>query len=222
MLTSSGRPGSSLSSAAKRAHLNITITDFKAGMEKFAAMFTKAYNLRLLFRGTKAETNGRTITVPEISVFSRPNMTDAEVEEALKAIMCVRGFVFHEGAHIMKTDFVAWNSAARRGPKFRLLVNILEDVRIETWISGVFQGAKEALHDTRAWVYEEVIRHLQAGDVASQYAQLIYAVSLVGHYPDRYASHPLWNHLSAPPPATPGSTPRASRRPLTRPTRPPW
>lgn len=193
------RPGSS---SRKREALNISIEDFKSGMEKFARMFTGNYGVQLVFRGTSAYTDGKRIVVPELSLLSRPNMTDKEIDEAIEFLMCTRGFVYHEGAHIIFSGDIKTTvkAAVKVSPKFKLLWNVLEDLRIERAISDMYPGAREALVFMNDWLMNRIATtskdSIAKGGKISPFAQVCYAIGLIGTLAGTGEEHEMWSLLN--------------------------
>lgn len=186
--------------------LSVAIEDYKAGLEKFAGMFSGNYGVRVIFRGVQAMTNGKTIVVPDLSLLERKNMTDQETREAMDYLTCTRGFVYHEGAHIIFSDL--GHKTKQRvdrvggGKKFMQLWNILEDSRIERAVAKVYPGAKETLAFTRSFAMNETKKAFDAyaamGQPFSDYTNLIYAISLLGNLDKQGKKHPLWKTLKLP------------------------
>lgn len=89
-------------------------------------------DLRTDRRATTAATNGRVVILPPLPY------TGGEL-----AIYSL-GYIVHESGHIRHTDFTA--AGTRPGDELhRMLVNVLEDIRIERLINGVFPGARHWL-----------------------------------------------------------------------------
>lgn len=89
-------------------------------------------DLRTDPRATTAATNGRVVILPPLPY------TGGEL-----AIYSL-GYIVHESGHIRHTDFAA--AGTRPGDELhRMLVNVLEDIRIERLINGVFPGARHWL-----------------------------------------------------------------------------
>lgn len=178
------------------------ITDFKAGLEKFAAMFTDNYGLKLVFRGTEARTDGKTIIVPELSLLERKNMTEAEVTEALNYLTCTRGYVYHEGAHVIFTDMsTTLNNIITKtgGMKFKQLCNTLEDLRVERKVGKVYPGAKETLHFSNVFLFDEIAKTYSTTGKVDPYVQLLYAFMLLGGMTGPSGrDHALWPKLDLP------------------------
>lgn len=76
-----------------------------------------------------ASTNGKVIFFPPL-----PYKGD---ELAVYSL----GYLVHEAGHIRSSDFEAFVEASKT-PLHKMLINVLEDVRIERLINGVFPGAR--------------------------------------------------------------------------------
>ena len=59
----------------------------------------------------------------------------------------------HEGGHIRFTSKKAWDEAARRGPAFQHLTNIIEDGRIEAAVGQELPGAGRWIKFTNQYVF---------------------------------------------------------------------
>lgn len=202
-------PGSSTShgknsSSPGLSVLSVQIEDYKSGLEKFAAMFSGNYGVKLIFKGTQAYTTGKMIVVPELTLLERANMTPKEVKEALDYLTCTRGFVYHEGAHIIYSDFshavAARITKKRGGKKYDQLIQTLEDMRIENKISQIYPGAREVLSFTRDFVNVETKKvfdqRAASGEPFTMYTHLIYAISLLGNLHKNGREHALWKTLA--------------------------
>jgi Mg-chelatase subunit ChlD len=90
-------------------------------------------NIKTDPNATTAGTNGTTIFFPPL-----PYKGD---ELAVYAI----GFLVHEAGHIRSSDFESFR-AAKKSPLLRMLINLLEDVRIERLMNSAYPGAKHWLN----------------------------------------------------------------------------
>jgi nitric oxide reductase activation protein len=123
---------------------------FTAGMQGMASTVGDK-DLRIIFEGTNAMTDGSMITVPDVSILDRDNATPEEMLEAASHLVSIRGYVYHEVAHVLHSDFEAFKRIKAR-PRFAQLVNLLEDVRIERKIGSRYPGMKYALDHLNAWL----------------------------------------------------------------------
>lgn len=83
-------------------------------------------------RALTASTNGKVVYFPPLPYKGE--------ELAIYSL----GYLIHEAGHIRSTDFTA-KSPATDTPLGRMLINLLEDVRIERLINGVYPGARKWL-----------------------------------------------------------------------------
>ncbi|ABE47349.1 VWA domain-containing protein [Polaromonas sp. JS666] len=120
-------------------------------------------DLRTDPRATTAATNGRVVILPPL-----PYTGD---ELAIYSL----GYIVHESGHIRQTDFTAVGTRPT-DELHRMLVNVLEDIRIERLINGVFPGARhwldaltlkfvetrrQGVNDPDAELPRKLIRYLQ-------------------------------------------------------------
>lgn len=201
MASSAGSLASPSYGAINRARLRGGIDNFKRGLSKFVEMFSGRYGLRLIFRGTSAHTNGKTIYIPELSIFDRQGMTDAELAEAHEFLMTTCGFVYHESAHVMFTTFNAKEHRKNRG--LHLLWNALEDGRIEKKIGDAYPGAREAIAFMHLWVERKVMRMVERGRAGettdalklTAASELLYGIITILHSPQSYRQRGYWSLL---------------------------
>lgn len=83
-------------------------------------------------RATTAATNGRVVILPPLPYTG--------TELAIYSL----GYIVHEAGHIRNTDFTA-GCTRPTDELHKMLVNVLEDIRIERLINGVFPGARHWL-----------------------------------------------------------------------------
>lgn len=88
-----------------------------------------------IYRGAGACTDGSSITLPAL-----PDGLLAW-SEIVKAI----AYLYHETAHILKTDFADWQTIAT--PLERAIMGVLEDIRIELYAVRRFPAARKYLGD---------------------------------------------------------------------------
>lgn len=109
-------------------------------VERTARMLSREYGVRVVWKGTQAGTDGRTITLPVLP--------DDAPDELLEA---VQGYLDHETAHIIFTDFKVF-SDPKLTPEQRFCINTVEDVRIEDAMGNLFPGAPYNLRKCHEWV----------------------------------------------------------------------
>lgn len=94
---------------------------FETGLEKLGRIIGSQYDIRIVFRGTGASTDGKTIYLP-----SSDNLTPELMAD-------MHGFLDHEVAHCRFTDFKQLEKLMKgKGGRFQKdLLNACEDSRIE-------------------------------------------------------------------------------------------
>lgn len=126
-----------------------TIRLLENSIERTARMLSKEYGIRVVWKGTQAMTDGRTITLPVLP----DNAPDALLE-------AVQGYLDHETAHIIFTDFSA---LTRQNPKLtpeqHLCVNTVEDVRIEARMGNIFPGSPYNFRKCHEWIVGKLAGH---------------------------------------------------------------
>ena len=80
----------------------------------------------------KACTDGDTIVVPELSLDKKLNQKQSSI---------FRGLVDHESAHVRYTDFETLNVIKDKPSYIKLLLNVIEDIRIDKKISSEYPGS---------------------------------------------------------------------------------
>jgi len=104
-----------------------------------AAAYGRKFGVQVQVGGANACTDGRTITIPEIS--------DDPLARTL-----AWGYLTHEAAHVRETNFGACARFAAKGPLFGSVLNVLEDVRIENAIMRPYPGARSTLDAVMTWL----------------------------------------------------------------------
>ena len=181
------------------------IAKWKQGMEIFARMLTDNYDARVIFRGTQAGTNGRTIVVPDVSLLARDNLTREEIDEALRLLKAVKGYIWHEGAHLIHTDMAAPRVVAvmeEHGAQFHHLNNGLEDIRIEHRVGHDWRGGKQVLDFVRQqYVWPRMAEGYtednaeESDDPSEHFGQIVTGLQVIANHPDDYEDHFLWQSL---------------------------
>lgn len=118
----------------------------ETSVERTARMLSKAYNIRVVWKGTDAFTDGRTIHLPII-----PDNAPDEFVEA------VQGYLDHEVAHVLFSDFNLMSVDSLTELQFEC-VNIVEDVRVEAAICQVFPGSAYNLRKTHSWIMNSLAK----------------------------------------------------------------
>lgn len=139
----------------KRSGLTHNINEMKRAFELLARMVADK-GVRVVFRGTTCATDHKTIYLPELSLLERSNMTEQEVVEAQSFLDTVRGYLFHEVAHILFTDDAVFQKGAAESPLVRHGMNAVEDVRIEKKMASLWRGAGVSLRHMNEWMLRKI------------------------------------------------------------------
>lgn len=137
--------------------------EFEQACVSAARTFGRADNIRVVFQGEAAMTDGSTIYVPSLD---RTKPLDKETA------MVARGFIDHEAGHIRHTNLVEYKDAIqraeRRGDKFfPMILNAIEDVRIEECVVEEYPGSAkniDAMNEALMENVAEAIKTLDAKD----------------------------------------------------------
>jgi acetylornithine/succinyldiaminopimelate/putrescine aminotransferase len=97
-----------------------------------AAALGNSLGVKVRVGGCVAQTDGKTITIPAY------NQDDPYYKDI------AWGYLAHEAAHVRFSDFDEFSSAATN-PIRRTMINILEDIRIESGIIRLYPGTKQTL-----------------------------------------------------------------------------
>jgi len=109
----------------------IEIPDHVEKFEKFAALVSQKSGIEIRMDGAKAQTNGKVIELPNIM-----GMTERETE-------FLYGILLHEIGHIKHSCFDKALFEAIKTDHHFLIVNAIEDARIENKMMEEYEGAKE-------------------------------------------------------------------------------
>lgn len=140
----------------KRTGLTHNINEMKRAFELLARMVADK-GVRVIFRGTTCATDHQTIFLPELALLERGGMTEKEVEESQQFLDAVRGFLFHEVAHILFTDRDVFEKGAKEDPKLlKHAMNAVEDVRIEKRMADQWRGAGVSLRLMNEWMLRKM------------------------------------------------------------------
>jgi len=118
-------------------------------VERTARMLAHEYGIRVVWRGSQAKTEGKTIILPVLP--------DDAPDELLEA---VQGYLDHETAHIIFTEFnVVSGYRPALTPEQLMCVNVCEDVRIEYAMGRLYPGSPYNLHRVHDWIYPRIAEH---------------------------------------------------------------
>jgi len=116
-------------------------------LEKVAKAVSRNYGIQLVFKGTQAKTDGKTIVLPTL-----PENLD-ENDEAK-----VRGYCDHEISHLLETDMDAFKKLGRDGNRTLFdVLNLVEDLRCERAMGKRYPGAKVNMEKTMNLLHNESV-----------------------------------------------------------------
>lgn len=117
---------------------------FQHEVTQTSALFGRKADVRVVFEGSDAKTNGTTIYLPALTLGVDINTDDQAV---------MRGYVDHEAGHVRHSDMPLilrkYGEYEASGRKLaRVLHNCLEDVWLERRVMAEYPGAERNLHAT--------------------------------------------------------------------------
>lgn len=112
-------------------------------VERTARLLSRQYGINVIWKAGECKTDGKTIYLPTLP----PDASD----DLLRA---VHGFLDHETAHILFTDFKATDKNMPHA-KF-MCINSVEDIRIETRLCELFPGSKSNLRAATDWIMPKI------------------------------------------------------------------
>lgn len=100
----------------------------------------KGNEVRVVFAGNQAKTNGSTIVIPK--------MGDGKMMQE-RHVKTIRGYADHESAHVLLSDNKVITKAKNEHEELvSYMTNAVEDVRIEKGFTGLYPGSKESIMQT--------------------------------------------------------------------------
>lgn len=125
------------------------------------AQMLSGSGIKVTQRGTSAYVEPDATGKPVL--INLPYIPDNATEELCEAI---QGFLDHEVAHCLFTDFKAANKIVRN-PKLHNLMNILEDARIEKRMAEMYRGCGSNLANTGSFFLKKfTVPEMQKADLA--------------------------------------------------------
>lgn len=145
---------------------------FSHEIGKTSTVFGRKHDVRVVFQGDGAATDGGTIILPSLDHNSDVNEAEADI---------MRGYVDHEAGHVRHTDFNALGEFAKASDGNQLVRsvhNALEDIWLERRVMDEYPGAAENLKAVSTAVNSEFLNEITAGDPRLQDDVFITAVAL--------------------------------------------
>lgn len=113
-------------------------------LEKIARIIAKQYNIKVVFGGDMAFTDGKIINLPYMDDIKNENITKN-----------IDGYLDHEVAHCLFTDF---KEVTKIDNKYHhTLLNFTEDIRIEREMMKKYSGTKFHILPLREWIEEKTL-----------------------------------------------------------------
>ena len=113
--------------------MKVNPSDYKylADFNKYAKFICDKFNVSVEFDGTSAHTDGKTITLPNVS-----GMSEEEID-------LLYGILLHEVGHIKYSDFSTEAFKMLKTTYHAHLANAIEDARVENSLMKEYDGAKD-------------------------------------------------------------------------------
>jgi len=131
---------------------NRKIQIFESSIERVARILSKKWKIRVVFQTDRCETSGSTIYLPVLPDNASTDLTNA-----------MQGYLDHEAAHVVYTDFKALNRV-KKLPKTMTVLNALEDPRIEKKWCDLYPGARINLKRAQEWALNKVAEEKEMVD----------------------------------------------------------
>lgn len=126
-------------------------------IENVASALSDNHGVKVIFRGGECHTNGKTIVLPSL-----PDKLPGPLVEM------IRGYLDHEVAHILFSDFRLLKKATEIGRKdkshLKFVFNAVEDIRIELKMAEVYKGSGINFKKSRDLSIEKLKERLSAAD----------------------------------------------------------
>lgn len=133
---------------------------FQHELGKTSSVFGRKHDVKVVFQGDGACTDGSTIILPSLD--QKADVSDEQAD-------VMRGYVDHEAGHVRHSDFGALAKFGREceetGNKLaRAVHNALEDVWLERRVRDEYPGAERNLRATTEAVNKQFLRDVPVGD----------------------------------------------------------
>lgn len=143
---------------------------FQHEIGRTSSVFGRKHDVRVVFAGDGAATDGSTIILPSMA-------QGADVSEEQASVM--RGYVDHEAGHVRHTDFEALRAWKPTASKLAgAIQNALEDIWLERRVRSEYPGAERNLRATATAVNKEFLSQVKAGDERLSSDKFIAAVAI--------------------------------------------
>lgn len=114
-------------------------------LEKLARVLSEKYKIKIIFKHDMCMTTGKTIFLPVIPEGASDEFLDA----------CA-GFLDHEVSHNLFTEMDRMKEANKIGKKHGIMLNAIEDPRVEKEMIKLWRGCKVNLRNCREWSLKQL------------------------------------------------------------------
>lgn len=163
---------------------------WESTLEKLGRILSEEYGIKVTFKYDMCATTGKEIFLPVIPEGAR--------QEFLAA---VQGYLDHEVSHILYTDWDVVEDAMRTGRKHYMLMNALEDARVEARMIEDWRGCKINLANCKEWSLPQL---KDRWDELSEFGKLCQGVCALASDEDHWFVHDVvepdkdtWDRLQA-------------------------
>lgn len=169
--------------------LSMEVEDFKSMMQKFAVLVSSK-GIRVIFQGTRAYCDRKTVYLPEPSIFLRKGMSPTEQARAFELLRVCKGNAFHEIFHILYTDF---NIVETPKPAVENeVLNVFEDIRINRKGTLEYPGSLVSIQFMLNWYFKEIEKRFKTYPPMQQLMYIVTLFLSAYHYQD----HGVWKNTS--------------------------
>lgn len=125
------------------------LLNFEKSLPLICNNYSKIFNLKIKISGSLAYTDGSVIVIPRMDLNNEFN------------VRLIHGLLAHEAAHCRYSDFILLNTISNTSSFYKMLLNALEDIRIESLISKEFVGVYENLSLLHSYIGNKNYQNLK-------------------------------------------------------------
>lgn len=143
---------------------------WESTLEKLARVLSEKYKIKIIFKHDLCMTTGKAIYLPVIPEGASDEFLDA----------CA-GFLDHEVSHNLFTEMPVMAEAHKLGKKHGIMLNALEDPRVEQEMIKSWRGCKINLRNCREWSLKQLGLHW---DELSDFGKITQSIVINASCPD--------------------------------------
>ncbi len=156
------------------ATLSEDIALFRQSVDKFAGLLA-GKDIQVVFRGGECRTDGNMVVLPALETLEGLR-GEANLAAAQQFVANMVGYVNHEVAHVLFTDFDAWGGMDFHSKQVQALANVIEDARVEHCMARLWRGTRSNMD---AYAQQALEGHGESWRSKDHYAQLCMLFSLM-------------------------------------------